>query len=412
MELGQEDLQKYVDKAEDVLGDNLEVKGFRKGKVPKNLFKKYLDQGEVRALALEIAVEASLSDIIKNNSLDVLDTSQLSIEKNDPAQLKYSILLDLFPRVELADLGSIKVKRQDLKVEEKEVDDAVEVIKNSRSNFISKDDSEGAKNGDRIEVDFEVKKNGQIIEGGVSRNHPLIIGGRSFIPGFEDQLVGMKKGEEKSFSLTAPDDYFYKDIAGKTLNFNVKVNDIKRVVRLEVNDDFARSLGRFANLAELRENVREGLAQEKRMKESRKLRLEILDSIIGRSNIEVPDGLLNKQFDIMVSDFDHTLHEKGLELGLYLAKIGKTQEELKKDWAKDAERQVKTSLILKKLAKDLKIEASQEEVEEMTGRVFQSAIARGEARRDDIDPVKIKKDIESRIVNEKTLEHLESRCAV
>lgn len=412
VEFSREDLQKYVDKAEDVLGGNLEVKGFRKGKVPKNLFKKYLDQGEVKALALEIAVEASLSDIIKNNSLDVLDTSQLSIEKNDPNQFKYSILLDLFPRVELADLSNIKVKRQDLKVEEKEVDDAVEVIKNLRSNFISKDNGEGAKKGDRVEVDFEVKKNGQIIEGGVSKNHPLIIGGRSFIPGFEDQLVGMKKGEEKSFSLIAPDDYFYKDIAGKNLDFNVKVNDIKKAVRLEINDDFARSLGRFVNLAELRENVREGLMQEKEMKESRKLRLEILDSIIGHSDIEVPDSLLNKQFDIMISDFDHTLHEKGLELGLYLAKIGKTQEELKKDWAKDAERQVKISLILKKLAKDFKIETSQKEVEEMTGRVFQSAIARGEAKQNDIDPVKIKEDIKSRIVNEKTLEYLESRCVV
>src|SRR3989344_467148 len=214
-------VKKYINKAESVLGGNLEIKGFRKGKAPKELFKKHLDSGRVKALALEIAVQDSLSDIIKDSSLDVLDTSQLSIEKNDSAQLKYS-----------------------------------------RSNFINKDDGEIAEEGDRVEIDFEARKNDQIIEGGISKNHPLIIGGRSFISGFEDKLTGMKKGEEKSFSLPAPADYFYKEVAGKELTFKVKMNDIKEVVRPEANDDFARSLGRFASLRELKESVKEGLTQE------------------------------------------------------------------------------------------------------------------------------------------------------
>lgn len=411
MELDRGDLQKFIDKAESILGGDLEIKGFRKGKVPKELLKKNLDQGNVRDLAVEIAVQDSLSDVIKNSSLDVLNTSQLSVENNDATQLKYSILLDLFPEVALADLGKIKVKKQDVRVEEKEVQDAIEIIQNSRANFINKSDDETAEEGDRVEVDFEVKKDGQLIEGGVSKNHPLIIGGRNFIPGFEDQLVGMKKGDKKSFSITAPEDYFYKDVAGKSLDFNVRMNDIKKVIKPEVNDNFARSLGRFAGLAELREGLRGDLMQEKKMKESHKLRLEILDNIIDRSKIEVPGGLLNKQLDIMVSDFDRTLHEKGLELSLYLARIGKTQEELKKEWTKDAEKQVKISLVLRRIAKDLKLEASQEEIEEMANRVIQSAVAGGEANRADINPVEIKESIELRIVNEKVLEYIESHCS-
>lgn len=412
VELDREDLQRYVDKAEDMLGGELEIKGFRKGKVPKDVLKSHLDQGKVRALALEIAVEGSLSDVIKDNALDVLNTSQLSMEKNDAIQLKYSILLDLFPNVELAELSGIKVKRQDVKVGEKEVEDALETIKNSRSAFVGKEDGQAAEEGDRVEVDFEVKKDGHVIEGGVSKNYPVIIGGKSFIPGFEDKLIGMKKEEERSFSLIAPEDYFYKDVAGKELDFKIKVNDVKKVVRPEVNDDFARSLGRFAGLTELKESAREGLAQEKRLKESQRTRLEILDNIISRSKIEVPEGLIAKQLDIMVADFDQTLHGKGLELGLYLARVGKTQEELKRDWTKDAEKQVKISLVLRKLVKDRDIEASQEEVETMAGQVIQSAIARGEAGSADIDPAKIKENIESRIVNEKALEYIESRCVV
>src|SRR3989338_2101287 len=412
VELDREDLQRYLNKAENMLGNNLEIKGFRKGKAPKELLKKNLDQEQVRALALEFAVQDSLSDVIKSNSLDILDTSQLSVENNDSTQLRYSVLLSLFPNVTLADISNIKVQRQEIKVEEKEVDDAIETVKNSRAILSGKNDGETAEDGDRVEVDFEVKKDGQIIEGGISKNHPLIIGGRNFIPGFEEQLVGMKKGEEKSFSLTAPEDYFYKEVAGKELDFKVVVSDIKKVIRSEVNDDFARSLGQFADLAALKESVKDALAQEKKIKESQRIRLEILDNIISHSKIEVPDDLLTKQLDIMVSDFDHTLHGKGLELGLYLARIGKTQEELKKDWTKDAEKQVKISLEIRRLIKDQNMRASQEEVQELVGQVVQSAIARGESGQADIDPVKIKEDIASKIVNEKALEYIESKCVV
>jgi len=412
VELDQEDLQTYLNKAESMLGSDLEVKGFRKGKAPGNIVKKHLDQGKVRALALEMAVEGSLSDVVKANTLDVLNTSQLAIEKNEAVQLKYSILLDLFPDIDLADLGKIKVKRKDVRVEEKETEEALETIKNSRASLVDKKEGESAEEGDRVEVDFEVKENGMIIEGGVSKNHPLIIGGKSFIPGFEDKLVGMKKGEEASFSLIAPENYFYKAVAGKELGFKVKVVDIKKVIKPEINDEFAKSLGRFTNLTELKEGVRAGLIQEKRTKEGQRARLETLDNIISRSRIEVPESLLAKQLDIMIADFDHTLHEKGMELGLYLARIGKTQEKLRQDWKKDAEKQVKISLILRKLAKDRNIKATQEEIEEITGQVVQSAIAKGEVGQADIYLAKIKENLESKIVNEKTLEYIESKCVV
>src|SRR3989344_5408293 len=413
VELDQRDLKEYIDQATDNLGDSVEIKGFRKGRVPRDLIKKHVGQDQIAALALEIALEQSLAELIESNSLDVLNTSQLSIEKNNTSQLKYSVVLDLFPKIELADISKIKVKRQEVKIEEKEVDDTLEVVRNSRATFVDKNlDDQNVESGDRVEIDFEVKKDGQIIEGGISKNHPLIIGGRSFIPGFEEQLVGMKKGEEKSFSLTAPEDYFYKEVAGKELDFKVMVNDIKKVIRSEVDDDFARSLGQFADLAALKESVKDALVQEKKIKESLRTRLEILDNIISHSKIEVPDDLLTKQLDIMVSDFDHTLHGKGLELGLYLARIGKTQEELKKDWTKDAEKQVKISLVLRRLIKDQNIKVSQEEVQELVGQVVQSAIARGESGQADIDPAKIKEEIASKIMNEKALEYIESRCLV
>ena len=412
VDLNQQDLQKYIEKAENVIGGDTEIKGFRKGKAPKDLVNKHVGQEGIRSLALEIAIDQSMADVIRDNSLDVLGTSQLSVEKNDTVQLRYSVILELFPETVLADLSKIKVKRRDVGIEEKEVSDALEVVKNSRAKFIDKAENETAEKGDRVEVDFEVRKDGQTIEGGVSKNHPLVIGGRNFIPGFEDQLVGMKKGEDKSFSLVAPEDYFYKDVAGKKLDFDVKLGSLKKVITPEINDDFARSIGRFTDLSELKQSIKEGLVQEKNLKENQKLRLEILDNIIQQSKIEVPENMLNEQLDIMISDFDHTLHERGMELSLYLVKVGKSQEELKRDWTKDAEKQVKVSLILRKIAKEQNIKVSQEEIEETAGQVVQSAIARGEIEQTDIDPVKIKENVASRILNEKTLGFIESQCAI
>lgn len=413
VELNQGDIQKYVNRAEVMLGGGLKVDGFRKGKVPKDLLKQHLDQGKVKSLALEVAIQESLSYAVKDNSLEVLETSQLSVDKNEADCLVYSVVLDLFPEVKLADLAKIKVKRESTTgISDKDVDNALDFIKNSRANFIDKDRDAEVENGDRVEVDFEVKKDGQIIEGGVSKNHPLIIGGRNFIPGFEEQLIGMDKGQEKSFSLVAPVDYFHKEISGKKLDFRVKVNDIKKVVASEINDEFAKKVGQFSNLKELRDSVREGLVQENKFKEDQKLRLEILGKIISNSEIEVPGNMVGKQLDIMVSDFDSNLHEKGLELGLYLAKIGKTEEELKNDWKKEAEKQVKISLVLRRVVRDANIKVSEDEIDEATNQFIQAAIVRREVNQDNIDVARIRENIAVKMTNEKALEHLESHCSV
>ena len=410
VELDRNDLKSYIDKTELELGKDFQLDGFRKGKAPKDLLKKNLDAKQVLEFALDMAMKDSLAQITGKEKLDVLNVSKIEVKENTADKLVYKVTLTLFPEIKIQDFSKFKVATRAVQAEQKDVDETLETIKASRSILRDKDGT--VQNGDRVEVDFEVRHDGQILEGGISKNHPLIIGGRGFIPGFEEQLVGMKKEETKNFSLTAPADYFYKEIAGKKLDFSVKLNEIKRVIRPEINDDFAKSLGHFANVLELKENIKIGLAQEKNTKERQKLRLQILDNIISQSKIEVPDNLLSKQLDVMISDFDHTLHDKGMELGLYLAKIGKTQEELKKDWIKEAEKQAKISIVLRKIAKDRRLNATQEEVEEMANQVIQAAIMRGEVGQNDVDPVQIKENVTSRIINEKTLNYIESQCAV
>lgn len=409
VEMAKDDLQKYINKAEGEIGKDFQMDGFRKGKVPKDLLKKHTDPNHVRELALQLAIQESLDKTIANEKLDALNIGNLEIKENSADKLIYKVRLVLFPDFTMADLTRIKIEKKPVSVTQKEIDDTIETVRASRAKLIDKD--EAAETGDRVEVDFEVKSDGKIIEGGTSKNHPLIIGGKNFMPGFEEQLVGMKKGEEKSFSLRAPADYFQKSIAGKELDFTVKAIDIKSVQKPELNHEFALNLGKFKNLDELYANIKEGILQEKESKERQRVRLEILDNIVKASDIKAPDIIVEQQLEEMMNGLDNDLHNSGMELGPYLAHIGKTQEELKKGWRNDAEKQVKIALILHKIVKDKKFAVSADEVEQTLNLTIQSLMLRGGIEKpNDLDIESMRKNIADKIINEKALVFLETNC--
>ncbi len=409
VELTKDELKAYVDRTESVLGQGLQIDGFRKGKTPKDQLKKHLDPAVVLESALDTAVRESLAKVVEAEGLDVTNFTKLEIKENTAEKLVYRVILTLFPEVKIKDITSIKVARKEVTVEENEVEGALKDIKSSRAALTDK--AGPADTGDRIEVDFEVKADGVPIEGGESKNHPMILGDSRFIPGFEEHIIGMKKDDEKTFSLVAPKDYYRKDMAGKKLDFMVKVNNVQSVTLPDLTDEFAKSLGNFKSVSDLTKSVRGGLLEEKKLKEQQRVRLEILDNIIKTSDIAVPEPMVAKQLDMMLQDFDSNLHANGMELGLYLAHIGKTQEELKKDWRGQAEKQVKIFLALHKIARDKAIAASNEEINEQLNSVVQSVIMRGGNPQDNINIEGLKEDIAAKIVNEKTLALLEELCA-
>src|SRR3990167_149561 len=243
VELIKDDLKIYIDRTESEIGKDLQLDGFRKGKAPKDLLKKNLDAKQVLEYALDLAMKDSLAKTIEKEKLDILNASNLEIKENTPEKLIYKVMLTLFPEIKIQDFSKLKVAKQEIQVEQKDVDGTLETIKASRSILHDKEGT--VENGDRVEVDFEVRHNGQILEGGISKNHPLTIGGKNFIPGFEDNLVGMKKDEEKTFSLISPKDYYVKKIAGQKLDFTVKVVSVKSVDLPKVDDEFAKGLGKF-----------------------------------------------------------------------------------------------------------------------------------------------------------------------
>ncbi|OGN01286.1 MAG: trigger factor [Candidatus Yanofskybacteria bacterium RIFCSPLOWO2_02_FULL_43_10] len=410
VELAKDDLKAYIDRTESELGRDLQLDGFRKGKAPKDLLKNNLDAKQVLESALDLAMKDSLAKTIEKEKLDVLNVSGLEIKENTPDKLVYRVVLTLFPEIKIRDFSEFKVVRRDIKVDQKDIDNTLETIKTSRS--ILRDKEGTVQNGDRVEVDFEVRHNGQMLEGGISKNHPLIIGGKNFMPGFEDNLLEMNKDEEKTFSLVAPNDYYVKKIAGQKLDFTVRVNNIKSVELPKIDDEFVKNLGGFQNLNQLMGSIKEGITEEKKLKEKQRVRLEIINHIIKNSSAAIPEFLANQQLDSMMSNLDKDLHTKGMELGLYLAQMGKTQDDLRKEWRNEAEKQVKIVMVLHKIAKDNKISASREEVDEALSAAVQSVIMKGEADKANLDMESLRDNISSHIINEKVFDFLEKTCSV
>lgn len=409
VELDRTELARYIEQVEAQATAELEIDGFRKGKVPKDVARKHIDQQQLLQAALEQALHRSLAVAINEQSLDVLHVSDLSIKENTAEKLLYSVVLTVSPEITTPDLSQVKVARKPVEVTDQEIEQTLTMIRESRAAFNAKEGV--AAIGDRVEVDFTVKEGGKVIEGGESKNHPVMLGDNKFIPGFEDQIVGMKKDEEKSFSLTAPKDYFHKDVAGKKLDFSVTVRSIQTVDKPELTDAFAQSIGQFQNVDQLKGSIREGVYAEKREKETQRVRLEILDHLIKKADIPAPDFMVEDQLNAMIAGFDRDLHERGMEMGMYLAHLNKTQDDLRKEWRPEASKQVRISLLVHAIAKQKSLLAEESEVEETFNQMIQMMVARGNADPASIDAENMKQNIRERLTTEKTLNFIEGICA-
>lgn len=407
VEIGREELTGYIKLTEAKISQGVKLDGFRKGKAPKDKIRNEVGDKYILEEALDLALRDSLAKTLDKEKLEVLKVSDLNVKENSPSRLVYTTNLVLFPPVSIGDLKGLKVKRKEVVVERKDIEDALEFLTTSRSKTVPKD--QPAEKGDKVEVDFEVTSDGLPIEGGVSKNHPVMLGDNKFIPGFEDQIIGMRKGEEKKFTLDAPKDYFHKNIAGRKLDFTVKVADVQKVEKPAINDDFARSLGRFTDLNELEHNISEGILQEKKGKEKQRLRLEILTNILEKTKIELPKDMVEERLNEMVVGFDNELHGKGMELSLYLAHLNKTEDDLKKDWKGEAEKQVSFALIIKKIAKEKGIKPTDGEIEEAAEKMIQSmALQGGGLDKENLNIEALKEAVANDIINEKVFSFLES----
>ena len=208
VEVGRDELAYYIKLAEDRITQGLKVDGFRKGKAPRDLIRKEVGDKAILEEALDVALRDSLAKTLEKDNIDALKVSDLNIKENSASKLLYTVKVTLFPSINIGNMEGFKVNKKEVSVEKIDIDNALEFVRTSRSKTVPK--KEPVEKGDRVEIDFEVTSDGLPVEGGVSKNHPLVVGENKFIPGFEDNLIGLKEGDEKKFSLVAPKDYFHK----------------------------------------------------------------------------------------------------------------------------------------------------------------------------------------------------------
>ncbi len=395
----------YFELAASELSKNMKVNGFRPGKVPLEIVERQIGSKTLYDEAANIAVSRTLPKAIIENNIEIIGRPEIvitQIARGNPMKYKAKILI--FPEMKLAEYRGLEIKKQDIKVDAKEIDESLKYLQKSRTKLVTV--NRPAQKGDRIELDFIIRNNGVKIEGSESKNQPMILGEGKFIPGFEKELEGMKAGEEKDFIIKAPADWHQKNLANKNLDFSVKINLVQERQIPEISDEFAKSLGNFDSLLSLKKNISEGILEEKKLKDKERIRVELIEKVADKSRVDIPEALIDNELDKMINELRGNIEEMGLEFDRYLQEIKKTPEELKKEWRKIAEKRVKVALALREIARKEKTEASEEEISEKVNEMLKFYSSIEEAKKN-LDSETLKEYAKNVLINEKVFQLLE-----
>ncbi len=413
-ELSRDDVHEYAREAEKALARTMKVQGFRKGKAPHSVTHTAISPELIKQEALSLAVQTTLHEIIKKEKCDVIQQSDFSIVKNDDDGLTFDINVLCFPSIELGVYKGLTIRKNAVVVSEQEIQSVLDDIAQSRKDI--HEVQRPARQGDVVEVDFTLKDDNGVIDGGTSRDHVITIGDKTFITGFEDNLIGMQSGERKQFSLAIPDDYYQKSIAGKQLQCDVTLKKISESELPAIDDAFAQSVGQFSSLGQLQQSIRDGLTLEKENKETQRMRLELLNAIVNTSTVTVPDYMIDERLDRMIEAFDNDLHRNRMELSLYLAHIKKTQDELRNEWREKAKNQVAMALISHAIGKEENITVDDAEVQAELQNVLQNYISQSGIQAQEmlnkVDIVKMQQQIKDSMMSEKVFEFLEKETHI
>ncbi|MEK7636141.1 MAG: trigger factor [Patescibacteria group bacterium] len=340
------------------------IEGFRPGKAPHAMVKERVGEERIQALAMELAIQKYYEEIVAKEKLDIIEKPNVQAIKHEP-NISFTLRATVFPEITLPpDYGAIAKKtlqeKKEIFVDKKEIDESVQWLRESRAKIITVPRT--AQKDDRVEIDFVVKDNGVIIEGGKSENHPLIVGSGKFVAGFEDQLLGMKAGEIKNFQLVMPKERA-NGFGGKKMDFSVTMKLVQERKLPELTNDFSIGVGNFKSVEEMKLSISDGLKKEKEEKERQRIDMAIAHQIAEKSKVEVPDVLIDSELNKMMREFEDNLKNMGMEIGKYLEHSKKTEEDLKKEWRTDAERRVVIALALRAIATIEHIEPSEEDIE-------------------------------------------------
>jgi len=377
LEIPWEDWKVHIDQAVKDISGELKIDGFRPGKAPRSIVEQKVGTEMILNNAAQRAIEKSYVDYVTKKKLAVLDKPEVEIMKlAEGNTLEYKAIVSVMPEVIISDSYVDAVKKVNKEFREKKAgikdDDVlleIEKVANSRAKLVTV--RREARKDDNVVLDFDVIKDGKPIENGSSKDHQLVLGKGVFIPGFEENIEGMKEGESKEFSLDFPADYHQKELAGQSATFRVKLNLVQERQLPTIDDEFAKSLGKFDDLAALKKSIQDGMENEAEHKLKDDKRNQYLDKVAEYTKADIPEVLISEETDIMIHEFEHQIQNMGMGFSEYLEKIGQGKEDLAKNWRPQAEKRVLASLILKELVKKEEISVDSSEVEAEMNKTLQ-----------------------------------------
>ena len=364
IELPVAETEKAFDRAFQRLAQKVNIPGFRKGKAPRKMIEARLGIDTLRSEAFDLLVPDAYRRAVAEAGIEPVgqpEISDLKLNPGEPCFLKVSVITR--PEVVLGEYRGLGVEATVTEVTDEEVDKQIETLRERHGKMVVAENAELVK-GDFALIDFDGSIDGKPFSGGQSKGYPLEVGSGSFIPGFEDQLIGAKAGEEREVKVTFPADYFVPELAGKEAVFTTKINDIKRKELPELNDDFAKETGEADTLDEMKQAIRARMVEAAQKKDESAFRENAIGKAVANATIEVPEVMVDDQIDQMVQDLEQSMTQRGLSMDKYLGYMNTTLDELKQRYRPSANEQVRTELTLDAIAKQENLEVSTEEYKE------------------------------------------------
>lgn len=364
VEVDAETFNNGLDQAFKKVVKQVTIPGFRKGRIPRSLFEKRFGVESLYQDALDIILPEAYVKAIEETGIEPVDQPEIDIEQIEKGKsLIFKAKVTVKPEVKLGEYKGLNIERMDDTVTDEDVQKELENLQQSYAELVIKEEGE-VENGNTVVIDFEGFMDGEPFEGGQAENYSLEIGSGSFIPGFEEQLIGMKSGEEKEIEVTFPEEYHAEELAGKPATFKVKVHEIKEKVLPELDDEFAKDVDdNVETLDELKESIKNRLAENKKQEADQKLRNDLIEKAAENAEIDIPEVMINHELDHMLQEFERNIQMQGLNLDLYFQFTGTDEESLREQMKEDAEKRVRTSLTLEAIAKAENLEVDDETVQ-------------------------------------------------
>ncbi len=362
IELTTDELVTHLEKAAQDISQELNIPGFRPGKAPYDVVEKRVGAQRILQHAAEHAVQWSYPRVVIEKKLTTMGSPSIELQKLAPGNpLVYAATVALLPAITIGDYTKFKTKKNAVSVEAKDIEATLGEI--HRMYGTEKRVQRKAQHGDKVEIDLAISRDKVPIDGGSVKNHPVVIGASRFIPGFEEQLIDLAEKEVKEFTLRFPKDYHQKMLADKDATFKVTVKSVFEIELLPLDNAFAKKVANLETLADLRSHIEKNISQEREESERQRFELELLDEVVNRSKFgDIPDLLVKNELDRMIHELKTDIEHRRGKFEDYLSSVKKTEEEIRQGMIEGAERRIKSSLLIREIAKREHITVREDEI--------------------------------------------------